>query len=365
MGMNWTVELLRHAIDRATGRGPSRALAWERIDARQLNHVEAAGMLPLLAWAAAERLHRFPPHTRERLLASQWTAQARHCARARVTAEILQASATLGIPVTLLKGMSLAERLYPAAYLRPMADVDLLVAPSHRDRLQNALLARGYVAAFGAQAAAGAPHAEPVRHPADDVWVEVHDRLFPQHSAWQAHPLFTEAQIRAHSRPIRYHGGAAQRFDDTLQLAQTAATWIRDLSRHKPHPSFTAPLLDAALLLHRNEDGLDVDALLDSRDGEIVVSSVDLLISYLAKHSLVDSGRSGLQQRVAAAQRRVGRAERAALHACVDAFVLAGRRLPGLWRTPAIWGALLAPGSAGKKFLALPWHYAFPPRVPS
>jgi len=108
-----------------------------------------------------------------------------------------------------------------------------------------------------------------------------------------------------------------RRLSAELQLAWIAASWIRDLSMHAIHPSFVTPLL-------------------------------------------VDSSARVLPE-IAARQRLVGGVELAIIHAMLDAYLLAGKRLAIGWHVTLIWDALLAPGSSAAKLLFLPWKLAFPP----
>jgi hypothetical protein len=56
----------------------------------------------------------------------------------------LPALASAQIPVILLKGASLAHRIYPDPALRPMSDVDILIRPGDRARAWDGLTALGF-----------------------------------------------------------------------------------------------------------------------------------------------------------------------------------------------------------------------------
>lgn len=60
---------------------------------------------------------------------------------------VLDALAQAGVEVLVLKGMALAHTLYPAAWLRPCADADLLLAGPQRDRALALLAEAGYAQA--------------------------------------------------------------------------------------------------------------------------------------------------------------------------------------------------------------------------
>lgn len=62
----------------------------------------------------------------------------------RLCATIVAEATPVGIPVLVLKGPALASLVYPSVAVRPMDDVDLLVAEVDRERLAGILRGRGY-----------------------------------------------------------------------------------------------------------------------------------------------------------------------------------------------------------------------------
>jgi hypothetical protein len=66
--------------------------------------------------------------------------------RERVLAEILKAYQAAGIPAVALKGAALAYLIYPEPGLRPMRDIDLLVAPPQARQAQQVLTDIGFTA---------------------------------------------------------------------------------------------------------------------------------------------------------------------------------------------------------------------------
>ncbi|MFH0900951.1 MAG: nucleotidyltransferase family protein, partial [Pseudomonadota bacterium] len=63
---------------------------------------------------------------------------------AKTLEEVLILASEAGIRVVVLKGLPLAERLYPAIGLRPSGDLDLLVARADVERLGSLLNRIGY-----------------------------------------------------------------------------------------------------------------------------------------------------------------------------------------------------------------------------
>ncbi|MCG8457570.1 MAG: nucleotidyltransferase family protein [Holophagales bacterium] len=58
--------------------------------------------------------------------------------------KILLAARSVGLPIVVLKGAALAERLYPDPSLRPMADLDLLVPEAELGRAEQLVAELGY-----------------------------------------------------------------------------------------------------------------------------------------------------------------------------------------------------------------------------
>jgi hypothetical protein len=116
---------------------PAHNLAWpdfEKLAARNL-------VMPIVYYAI--RNSSLPHEFNQR-----WNQQAigieLHHARARAaTLHLCQILESEGIPSVLLRGMALAQWLYPSPALRPMVDVDILVTPMARHALPAILKKRG------------------------------------------------------------------------------------------------------------------------------------------------------------------------------------------------------------------------------
>jgi hypothetical protein len=76
--------------------------------------------------------------------ADYYAAARRYVARAERLREALSALRDAVVPVVVLKGMALAEPLYGNPALRPMEDIDLLIAAADVERAHAALRALGY-----------------------------------------------------------------------------------------------------------------------------------------------------------------------------------------------------------------------------
>ena len=108
---------------------------------------EAHGLSPLLFKHLKAAEIPIPAHIHRELQTR--AIQYRHAngVRRRALAEVLQTFQSAGIPVLVLKGMAVAQLVYPDPGLRVMSDIDLLVSKSDAHRAQSLLAATGFRAA--------------------------------------------------------------------------------------------------------------------------------------------------------------------------------------------------------------------------
>jgi len=354
--------LLRHAA-----RQHPIELRWDAVDDRQIEHIVKAGFAPLL-WRLATEIGAPPPAPWcDTLQAADLVAQVFHGNAADATAEIVDACRAGGAQVTLLKGVSIGEH-YPAAYLRPMGDVDLLV--SHRDRgwVESTLLRRGYVLMAGFREEEGDAHGTPLLRPELNVWVEIHTGLFPEGDRLRGNRLFAPDGLERHIVPSRYHDRRVGRLREELQLVYIASYWIRDLSNEGFHASFARPLLDAVYLLGASGATLDWDGMLDILDNDVATASLYGLLWYLSTRGYCIIPERILA-RLAKQQDLLGAVEVGLLGALTDACLVGGapRLATFVERHPMLGRSVLARlfdrGSHAGKVLSLPWAMVFPPQV--
>ena len=105
-----------------------------------------------------------------------------------------------GIAYAALKGARLAWHAYPHPALRPMRDLDILVAPERLGEAWECLVAHGFNAEFGYTlpadgALAVHKHLPALCDPASGIHVEVHSRLFEHLDASQADAAMTDVDL--------------------------------------------------------------------------------------------------------------------------------------------------------------------------
>jgi len=215
--------------------------------------------LPDAAWSAIAAMagqHRLEPLLAYRLdhaaeawpvppaLAERWRSARRGAGLASLAlqAALRAAAAALdreAIPFSALKGPRLAWRCYPEPGLRPMRDLDLLVAEDAVLRAAEVLARAGFAAAAGPallrQALARDKHLPPLLHPALNVAVELHHRV---------------------SDPPGRHGYRVPQLDPAAILAQSQTVDLGGLAAPCPAPEdLLAHLMLHALYGHRLDCG--------------------------------------------------------------------------------------------------------------
>lgn len=337
-------------------------------DDRQLRHVLKCGLAPLLWRWARDTGATLPTAWSETLQAADLTAQVVYGEICDATVAIVDACRELGVRVTLLKGISIGDQLYPAPHLRPMGDIDLLVAERDRARVEAMLHRRGGVRLAGFREEQGDPHGAPLFLPELRVWVEIHTGLFPEADRLRRNRLFAPGGLERHVVGSTFAGRPVGRLSDELQLVYVASYWLRDWSKQGVHTSFVRPLLDAAYLLSASGRELDWDGLLEWIDNELAAASLYVLLAFLSTRGICAVPPRVLE-RLGSKQDIVGTVELAILGAMidgglVDASPILGRfveRHPMIAQT--VLRAMLSGGSHAGKLLSLPWALVFPPWV--
>jgi hypothetical protein len=309
--------------------GSGRALGGTHIDwrqyagvDRQLDWILRAGLGPLLRWTASDA-EDVPAEWVRSLLAADLTARVRHANLVATAVAVLDACRDLRVEPTLLKGISVADRLYPAPHMRPMGDVDILVPADVEHKVAEGLLASGFER-IPYPDTPGQHHGAPLRHVRRRTLVELHTALFPESAPVHGAAIFLPAHLHAHKQVSSYHGRNAGRLSAEVQLAYIAASWFNDMTTFKFHPSFLVSLSDAVLLLKSQGSTLDWDDMLRSVDNDMVKASLYALLTYVTRFGTAPAPRQVLR-RLAGNRGLVGPLQRRLIHAALDRYLLGGR----------------------------------------
>jgi Uncharacterised nucleotidyltransferase len=296
---------------------------------REIRWTLKGGLGPLLYRATAKQAEQVPVALRDQLVSADLSAQLRHAALVETTKEVIDVCRDQDTCVTLLKGISISEQCYPAAHLRPMGDVDILIPADEYESAEKALLRVGYTRARNFEPGEGSHHGVPLLDPRREVWVELHTALFPRREDVHCGRVFDTSLAVAST----FHGRSVHRLTDELQLAYIAHSWIRDITLHGIHPSFLASLLDAIYLLKASRKELAWQSLLDRLDTDMTTASLHVMLCYLVRHGLAE-GIAPIVASLTARQEMVGPLQLWLIYKTLDLFLLGGRPLSHALRPP-------------------------------
>jgi hypothetical protein len=329
-------------------------LALSTLSEAQIGWVLASGLGPLLVRAVArDPVARDSPHW-PALVGAERAAQVLATAQIEATAEIIDACRPY-TTVTLLKGISLAERDYPLPHLRPMRDIDVLVPEDVVGAVQRAVLNLGYREHVDPRFEAYGHHAHPLVHRHTGIWIEVHHRLFPPPLEGPGVDPFAPERVAASLRPSTFAGRVVHRLSDELQVAYVASHWA--LSPSRVHGGgAVVPMLDVIQLLKRRAVRWDdvVESLRDSHAS----AHLHLLLGYLRRCGVTSLPEPAMA-RLARMQPSLDAVRCAILHRILDRYVLEGRQYRG-WARPATldvtWQTLLSAGLPAGNLARVPWR---------
>ena len=319
------LELLKYATSEPPSSPPDRITTLlDQGHEREVRWVIDAGLGPLLYHATRDQFDRVPPEWRDVLLSAELSAQVRSGNLIDAAIEVIEACEEAGAPVTLLKGISISDQYYPAAHLRPMADIDVLIPRHAYDSVESTLLSRGYCRHETYTPAEDPHHGIPLFHAERQVWAELHTTLFPSDDGLRSNQLFSPSQVDTQAIASSFHGLPVSRLSDELQIIYIASSWMRDLTLFKVHPSFLIPLIDAVYLLKASPQTLDwggVEALLDN---DIAAASLYVMLAYLARCGLAPCAPAILSQ-LASRQHLVGAIQLRVMHALLERYLIRAR----------------------------------------
>lgn len=277
---------------------------------------------------------------------------------------ILEQAGARACPLTLLKGVGVAQQLYPRRHWRLMRDIDVLVDPDDQSVLEQILCDLGFcqVGSQPPEFYANHHHSMPFHHPGWRCWVEVHTALFrPDSRAGRIAGLQRPA-LHDQRVPVAHPHATVTRLSDAVQLVYTAVHWGTKLTV----TGGLMPVMDTLLLFQKNDDQLDWDHVLKICADTAAARHLALMLAYLEHHALYHAP-SHVVAGLAHGRRNIGGLGVNLLINAVDDYVAAGKPLCGFTSEAVLnvrWGTLLGDGAASYKLLLLPWRLLFPPGPP-
>jgi hypothetical protein len=141
VALGWLLACLRAVGAQAVPPAPPAGLPWQAV----LEAAEAQDLIPALASAvAALPGPTVPAGVRGQLVCGAAAARMRHLVMTAELGRVLRRCRAEGLDVIVLKGPVLAETIYPRPVLRPFSDLDLLVRPADRLRMDAVLRDLGH-----------------------------------------------------------------------------------------------------------------------------------------------------------------------------------------------------------------------------
>jgi len=328
--------LVAQMLRQATGSSEPLTLDPANAPARAFRWVVDGGLGPLLLHAVRATSTQISAEWHAELRGADLTARFHHANLVDTACDVIDAGAATNVPVTLLKGISVSEELYPAEHLRPMGDIDVLVPRGGYARIEAELLSSNYER-LPYPETPGHHHGAPLRHRTRRTLVELHVELFPDDSPLRrpGQALSAEAVTEDGTRPSHYHGRPVLRLSPARQLLYIAASWFNDLTLRPPHPSFLASLFDAVYLTTRHNELLEDEVALSPVDNPIARGSLLALLTYLPRFGLLAPSKRRMHA-LRTGPAAVGPLELRLIHAMLDRYQIEGRR----------------------------WNFALPPPVP-
>jgi hypothetical protein len=275
--------------------------------------------------------------------------------------EILDACRGQVPPITLLKGVSIAEECYPEPHLRLMRDLDFLIQKESLPKVTGALEQLGYRQQWDGPAKQYETHhhAAPFYHEEKEVWVEVHHALLsPRRQASKAR-IFQPENLRMQLRLSDFRGRQVRRLSSELQLVYLATHWAQDFQR----VGGMVAVVDTIYLLKHAQHELCWQRIVDSVRGSVAGSYLYLLLSYMYRYGLVRLAPEILHE-LFANQPSFGKMSLKAAHAIIDRYYVAGKPAGRLLNkgVTILWKTLTLAGPASQSLMHAPLDLSLPDR---
>lgn len=330
-------------------------------DITAVDWIVTSGLAPLFWDRIREASHGLAAESVQRLKTADLTARLLSAATFEVLETILSAAAERGCPITLLKGVSIAQQCYPQPHWRPMRDIDLLVDENDQGELESLLRGLGFrqEGTLPPSFFAEHHHSMPFHHPEWHCWVEVHSALFRADSPQGRIRAFQPQALRAQRISIARGPTPLWRLSDELQLVYTAVHWGAKLTV----VGGMIPIVDTLLLLKSSEGDLDWDRVLSMCADATAARYLALMLAYLQRHDLYTVPEF-VWRGLASGRRSLGTSGLNMLLAIIDDYLAGGRPFGGFTSEAVIntrWHTLLGEEPARNKLPLLLWRTLFPP----
>jgi len=279
------------------------------------------------------------------------------------TKQIVELLNKVGITPTLLKGMSISSDLYLKAYFRTMRDIDILVDVKEVDTVEKILSSLN----FQQQSVyskefyeSGHHHTMPWQHVKDDIWIEVHTKLFPKSSCCYDSPVFQLDVIQNEKIQGKLYEFDVNRLSYEFQIIYIASHWAEQFKQI----GGLFALLDVALIINQHNN-LDWEKIISWSNTPYVSNYVYLILQYLNRNGLLNPN-INIDTHFNRIQHTLGFISISIMNKMIDDYLLAGKgfgRILTVNNISIIWKDLLEPSSSIEKILLIPVSILFPKGV--
>jgi Uncharacterised nucleotidyltransferase len=253
---------------------------------KQIRWIIKTGLAPLVCFATGNDSNRAAWPLRSELKAADLSTRLLNYIQLETVIDLLTRCRDLLPPITLLKGCSISNDLYPQPHLRVMRDIDLLVEPKAGAILEAVLLEMGFrqQSTNSPEYYAAHHHSMPFYHPGKGVWVEVHRALFAPANLAEL-PVFSRQNITTESRLSSLNQIPVMRLSTEVQIVYTACHWALNLIDMKREGGLFG-LLDLILLLRKSEK-LRWDIIFGWVQDSVAGTHLYLALSYLSQNRII------------------------------------------------------------------------------
>ncbi len=276
------------------------------------------------------------------------------------TKKIISVLNEQGVVPTLLKGISISTGYYPKPFYRMMRDIDILVDEVDIEKVEKLLQELDYEqrSTYSTEFYNSLHHTMPWQHRKNEIWVEVHKRLFPETSPCYSSPVFQFEVIKQEKVVDSFYGLKVYRLSKEFQLVYIATHWAE---RFKQTGGVFA-LLDAALIINKHDDEIDWGKITSWSNSPYVSNYVYLLFQYLRRSGFLKSSEK-IDRHINGLQHSLGVVCVKILNSIIDKHIIAGKSFGRVFTVnniEIIWLHLLEPSRGYMKILLLPVAIMFP-----
>lgn len=294
------------------------------------------------------------------LVASKLTSQFWFQTQLNATKVIVKELNQQGIVPTLLKGISISTSCYPKPHYRTMRDIDILVDVDEVEAFENVLPTLGYEqrCTYSKKFYDSLHHTMPWQHCKDEIWIEVHKRLFPKTSPCYDAPVFQLDIIKNEICTDDFYGLKVSRLSNEFQIVYIATHWAE---RFK-HIGGVFALLDIALIINEHDSELDWNKITSLSNTPYVSNYVYLMLQYLKKSELVSSS-TNIDKCLKELNHTLGFGVVSILNAMINYYLMKARafgRVLTINNVALLWTHLLEPSFSIKKIALIPLAVIFP-----